>query len=112
MFYGIIKHSYLVQIQNGRIIRGSSVALTLLHGARHGLETVDGGMNDFESIIDALELFDLERQRLAVLKDVFVKWPVIYQIFQNWDESYERHKVFILTSYLEAHNYAQKILAK
>ena len=69
-------------------------------------------MNDFDSIVDALEIFDLERERLAVLKDIFVNFPIIYKLFQGWDEAYERHKVFILTSYLEAHNYSQKILAK
>ena len=35
------KHYYMRQIANGRLTRGSSVALTLLHASRHGTETCD-----------------------------------------------------------------------
>ncbi len=113
VFHGITRHCYMRQIQDGRVVRGSAVALALLHASRHGLEMCDSpGLHDWDSIVDTLELFDRERQRLLLIMNKFANWPRIFYFFRNWDEQYERDKVFIITSFLEAHNYAQKILAR
>jgi hypothetical protein len=113
VFHGITRHCYMRQIQEGRIVRGSGVALTLLHASRHGVEMCDTpGMHDFDAIVDTLNVFENERTRLKKLKDLFKNWPTLFNFFRDWDENYERDRVFIITSFLEAHNYAQRILAK
>eukprot|EP00605_Chrysophyceae_sp_TOSAG23-4_P000490 GSChrysophyteH1.ASY1.ANO1.549.1 assembled CDS len=113
VFHGITRHCYMRQIQDGRVIRGSAVALALLHASRHGLETCDApGLHDWDSITDTLEIFKRERARLAKVMDMFRKWPWVHAFLRSWDEEYERDRVFIVTSFLEAHNYAQRILAR
>jgi len=113
VFHGITRHCYMRQIQEGRILRGSGVALALLHASRHGTEMSDTpGMHDFDAILDTLNILELERARLAKFKALFINWPIIFNFFRDWDEQYERDNVFMLTSFLEAHNYAQRIIAK
>jgi NhaP-type Na+/H+ or K+/H+ antiporter len=115
VFHGITKHCYMRQIQGGRIVRGSTVALTLLHASRHGLETCDIGMTDF-NVIEEKFAYNLKwKERWQwVLEHVAGEsensW--LHQQISRIIASFEGDKVYILTSFLESHNYAQRILAK
>lgn len=114
VFHGITKHCYMRQVQNGRITRGSSVALCLLHASRHGLEKCDiPGLHDFESIQMSLEAFEREAE---ILRNIVVYFPdkatILGKMLHALIETYVRDRVYILTSFIEAHNYAQRITIK
>lgn len=113
VFHGITKHCYMRQIANGRLTRGSSVALTLLHASRHGTETCDiPGLHDYDSIIDALEVYDTEKKWVAFAKTFFSEGGSVHKWLSAWEDSYVGDRVYILTSFIEAHNYAQRITIK
>lgn len=114
VFHGITKHCYMRQVQNGRITRGSSVALCLLHASRHGMEKCDvPGLHDFESIQTSLEVFEREASYLRSILAYFPnKASVIGKMLNALLETYVRDRVYILTSFIEAHNYAQRITVK
>jgi NhaP-type Na+/H+ or K+/H+ antiporter len=89
VFHGITKHCYMRQIANGRLTRGSSVALTLLHASRHGKETCDmPGLHDYDSVIEALEVYEKERERLERAKSYFTVGSKIWNFFNQWEDTY------------------------
>jgi NhaP-type Na+/H+ or K+/H+ antiporter len=115
VFHGITKHCYMRQIQGGRIVRGSTVALTLLHASRHGLETCDVGMTDFTILEEKFEFNLRWKERWQWVLDNIVgnnedSW--LHRWVSLIIASFEGDKVYMLTSFLESHNYAQRILAK
>ena len=69
------------------------------------------GLHDFESIQTSLDLF--EREALGKIDTLLPdKTTMIGSMLNALLETYVRDRVYILTSFIEAHNYAQRITIK
>ena len=116
IFLGVLRKCYLRQIQVGRLPRGSNAALILLNSIDVGLETVHtDGLQDWDAVkisLDAIEgnlkllnKFDLWISN--ILDDVWLDALAIKKIVQETRSYLLSNKVYVLTSFVDAHKYAQ-----
>ena len=107
IFLKVVHLSYLQQISDGKLPRGSQAALVLLDSVEHGLDTAHTpGLQDFEDLRSELGEWLSERALNLVLR---------YCCSCSWAEDLRgrlrraRHtdQVHALLAFVEAHNYAQ-----
>jgi hypothetical protein len=101
-----LRRAYLKQINNGRIPRGSSAALTLLHSIDVGLDTCHTpGFQDWDLIRSSFENSKAARLLACLSSNRRLPLPVI--LSRAFKERLTADMVYVLTSFIEAHKYAQ-----
>ena len=114
VFLEVLRKCFHRHIQQGRLPRGSHAALVLLNSIDIGLQTVHtAGLQDWDAVQQSINSIDRTSQLLANVVCWLQKWgcgegTFLCTVLLENQSILDSNKIYILTSFIDAHTYAQQ----
>ena len=114
VFLEVLRKCFHRHIHQGRLPRGSQAALVLLNSIDIGLQTVHtDGLQDWDAVQQSINSIDRNSELLAQAVCWLQQWgcgegTFLCTVLLENQSILDSNKIYILTSFIDAHNYAQQ----
>lgn len=106
-FLDVVRARYEDSVHHGRIGTSSSASKLLLHCVDMGYDDVDTHLSDWDAIVNSLRPNNTIVRLCQALDDFFFYFNLYPGLLSRHDAYYERIAIYVLTNFIDAHEYAQ-----